>query len=143
MGERSRNPDLGAQAGGYAGQARPGYAGQLGPEDWNFCDIGATNVKGNEVGRARFGRARTHWAINHSGLHACFKAAPWRSYGASSARAHSAHLVPARHGASSAHLVPARHCPLHGASSAPGCQLSYKCPLGTGVPARHVPARHI
>ena len=31
--------------------------------------------------------------------------------------------------------------PLHGASSAPGCQLSYKCPLGT-VPARHVPARH-
>ena len=62
----------------------------------------------NEVGRA------TRWPLgeplNHSGLHACFKAAPWRSYGASSARARSAHLLSAR---SALH-------PLHGASSAPG-----------------------
>ena len=131
--ERSRNPDLGKKnpdlgAGSDAGQARlcraagasqpfakKKRAAVLPPrEDWNFCDIGATNV-----GRARFGRARTHWAshqtrlgraikrgwgepsnevgrastkplgepLNHS-LHACFKAAPWR-YGAS-ARARSA-----------------------------------------------------
>ena len=115
-------------------------------EDWNFCDIGATNVKetrlgepvlgepvlgraikrgwgepSNEVGASHqtrlgepvlrgwasqylgepvLGRASTKGLgkpLNHSGLHACFKAAPWRSYGASSARARSAHLVPARH----------------------------------------------
>ena len=165
------------QAAGYAGQARPGYAGQLGPRSHSqkksvlqSSPHGRTGIfvtlvpPMSRVGRARFGRARTHWAshqtrlgraikrgwgepsnevgashqtrlgraikrgwgepsnevgashqtrlgepLNHSGLHACFKAAPWR-YGASSARARSAHLVPARHGACSAHLVPARHC---------------------------------
>ena len=61
---------------------------------------------------------------------------------ASSARARSAHLVPARHGACSAHLVPARHCtpstvPARhrgdfptSARSALGCLLG-TCPLGT------------
>ena len=95
----------------------------------------------NEVGRAS--TKPLGEPLNHSGIHACFKAAPWRSYGASSARARSAHLVPARHGACSAHLVPARHCtpstvPARhrganfptSARSALGCLLG-TCPLGT------------
>ena len=123
----------------------------------------------NEVGRAStkpLGEpVLSRWASHSTTVDACFKAAPWR-YGAS-ARARSLHLHGASTGVPTFLQVPARHCacsararsahlvtsassararsalhPLHGASSAPGCQLSYKCPLGTGVPARHVPARH-
>ena len=48
------------QAGGYAGQARPGYEKksvlQSSPrEDWNFCDIGATNVKETRLGEPVLG----------------------------------------------------------------------------------------
>ena len=163
---------------GRRGRAMPGSWGlaairkkkALPPrEDWNFCDIGATNVKetrlgepvlgepvlgepSNEVGASHqtrlgepsneVGRASTKplgEPLNHSGLHACFKAAPWR-YGASSARARSAHLVPARHGACSAHLVPARHCT---PSTVPARHRGANFPTSARSARQHVPARHI
>ena len=236
------------QAAGYAGQARPGYAGQLGPRSHSqkkksvlqssphgrtrifvtlvppmsrkrgwaspfwaspyslgepSNEVGASHqtrlgraIKrgwgepSNEVGRAikrgwgepsnevgashqtRLGRAiKRGWAshqtrlgepLNHSGLHACFKAAPWR-YGASSAlcplgtsSACSARCLlgtfSARsalhplHGASTGVptflQVPARHW---GACSARArsAHLVTSARSALPVPARHVPARHI
>ena len=38
-------------------------------EDWNFCDIGATNVKETRLGEpVLIGRARTHWASHQTRL---------------------------------------------------------------------------
>ena len=162
-----------ARQGFYAGQARPGYAGQV----RRNCRVrrqfrtktflvppqtGRSAIEGKYPSiqlpvlpvhmshQTRLGRAikrgwgePSRWASQAVGRakplgeplnHACFKAAPW--YGVLCPLSTvSARHVPARH----IYLVPAWHCTPTVPARHRG---SYKCPLGTGVPARHVPARH-
>ena len=53
------------RAAGLAAIGKKKRAAVLPWEDWNFCDIGATNVKETRLGEP-VGRASTHWASPYS-----------------------------------------------------------------------------